>query len=225
VTKRLRLTLSAIGLSLMGVGSSQAALIDRGGGLIYDDVLNVTWMQDTQYAVTSGYKPFARMGWVEANEWVGGLEYYDSVRGTVWDDWRMPTTVNSFASLGFDPTGASSELSYMYYVNLGFQANWEHDPNTPDPSSDAYNPFYNLAFRGHWSQTLSPSRDTVAWLTHFHFGSNEFSDVSDAMYVWAVRDGDVGAGPVQSVPEPSTLALLGLGLIGASLGRRRKKAA
>jgi hypothetical protein len=213
-----------VGLTLLGVGTSQAALIDRGGGLIYDDVLNVTWLQDTQWAVTSGFKPYARMDWVEAHEWAAGLQYFDSVRGTVWDDWRLPSTVNSFDSLGFDPTGASSELSYMYYVNLGFQANWAHDPAAPNPSSDNYNPFVNLAFRGYWSDTLSPSRDTVAWLTHYHFGSNEFSDIGDGNYVWAVRDGDVAALPSQSVPEPGTLALLGFGLIGASLARRRKAA-
>jgi hypothetical protein len=30
-----------------------AALYDRGSGLIYDDILNVTWMQDAAYHVTS----------------------------------------------------------------------------------------------------------------------------------------------------------------------------
>lgn len=29
--------------------SAQAALYDRGGGLVYDDVLNVTWLQDANY--------------------------------------------------------------------------------------------------------------------------------------------------------------------------------
>lgn len=27
-------------------GAAQATLIDRGGGLIYDDLLNITWLQD-----------------------------------------------------------------------------------------------------------------------------------------------------------------------------------
>ena len=29
-------------------------LIDRGGGLIYDTELNITWLQDANYAFTSG---------------------------------------------------------------------------------------------------------------------------------------------------------------------------
>ena len=41
--------------------SSHAALYDRGNGLIYDDVLNITWMQDANYAKTSGYDPDGAM--------------------------------------------------------------------------------------------------------------------------------------------------------------------
>lgn len=39
------------GLSL--AGAAQAALHDRGGGLIYDDAQNITWLQDANYAKTS----------------------------------------------------------------------------------------------------------------------------------------------------------------------------
>jgi hypothetical protein len=34
-------------------GAAQAALHDRGGGLVYDDVLNVTWLADANYAGTT----------------------------------------------------------------------------------------------------------------------------------------------------------------------------
>ena len=36
-------------------GISNSSLIDRGGGLIYDTVLDVTWLQDANYAFTSEY--------------------------------------------------------------------------------------------------------------------------------------------------------------------------
>lgn len=39
-----------LGLCVSGV--AQAALYDRGGGLIYDSVLDVTWLQDANYAAT-----------------------------------------------------------------------------------------------------------------------------------------------------------------------------
>jgi hypothetical protein len=47
---------------ILGVSSiTYAALWDRGGGLIYDDVLNITWLQDANYAKTSGYDADGRM--------------------------------------------------------------------------------------------------------------------------------------------------------------------
>jgi hypothetical protein len=50
-------------------GAAQAALHDRGGGLIYDDVLKVTWLQDANYAKTSGYDADGKMTWVNAVAW------------------------------------------------------------------------------------------------------------------------------------------------------------
>lgn len=35
--------------------TANAALFDRGNGLIYDSTLNITWLQDFDYAKTSGY--------------------------------------------------------------------------------------------------------------------------------------------------------------------------
>ena len=38
-----------------GSASTQAALIDRGNGLIYDNVLNITWIQDVATVKHSGW--------------------------------------------------------------------------------------------------------------------------------------------------------------------------
>ena len=55
--------------------TAQATLIDRGDGLIYDDVLDITWLQDANYAQTSGYDADGLMGWNAANIWAGALSY------------------------------------------------------------------------------------------------------------------------------------------------------
>ena len=38
----------------VSISSANAAPINRGGGLIYDDVLGITWLQDANYALTNG---------------------------------------------------------------------------------------------------------------------------------------------------------------------------
>ena len=50
-------------MSLMGSASTQAALIDRGNGLIYDNVLDVTWAQDVALSQTLGVNGSWRRRW------------------------------------------------------------------------------------------------------------------------------------------------------------------
>jgi hypothetical protein len=106
--------LMATALVAVGLASStlaQSTLFDRGGGLIYDDVFDITWLQDVNYAATSGYAAAnavdygwdmfgygaysniyvdGRMGWLAAMTWVDTLSYFDSVRGVTYTDWRLP---------------------------------------------------------------------------------------------------------------------------------------
>src|SRR4030095_8148367 len=74
-------------LALIMSASARATLFDRGGGMIYDDVLNITWLQDANYALTSGYPSWnGRMQFDEANAWAAQLVYGG------YSDWRAPPT-------------------------------------------------------------------------------------------------------------------------------------
>src|SRR5688572_29847528 len=77
-------------LSFGLTSTGNAVLIDRGGGLIYDTVLDITWLQDANYAQTSGFDADGRMTWFEARDWANNLTYFDSVRNVTWTDWRLP---------------------------------------------------------------------------------------------------------------------------------------
>lgn len=217
-----RLAISMFAGLLLWAGSARAELIDRGGGLIYDSVLNVTWMQDARYAITSGASaPGSGMSWLEAKDWANSLEYYDPIRNVTWTDWRLPSTNNALASQGFDTSGLSSELAYMYFVNLGFAANESLDRWDPEPTSTNYNPFTNMSYRAFWSGTEAGNirdRDWV-WAVHFHFGWQFLEGLDGQGFAWAVRDGDVAATGT-SVPEPAGSILLALGIGGLAVRRR-----
>lgn len=221
---KIKRTALALSVLLLHAGAAHAVLIDRGGGLIYDTDLNVTWLQDAQYARTIGAAS-PGMSWQQALAWTADLEYYDSVRDITYSDWRLPSTINLSSSAGFDTTGLSSELAYMYYVNLGYAASTDMVDYTsvPAPSSANYNPFMNLAYLGYWSGTDGqiPERD-YTWAFHFHFGYQFLDGQDDRLRIWAVRDGDV-AGSLVPGPEDSGLFLLGIA--GILFARRRRDAA
>src|SRR3990172_7999677 len=103
-----------IGLGLTVQG--QATLIDRGSGLIYDDDFNITWLQDANYAQTSGFDADGRMSWNTAMTWADALTYEG------FTDWRLPSALNQDGSgpcLGYC-TG--SEMGHLYYTELGNSA-------------------------------------------------------------------------------------------------------
>lgn len=219
MSRQIQIAVAASIVLFAQINTANATLIDRGGGLIYDTELNVTWMQDAQYARTVGVSDSGRLDWQSASDWAASLSYYDSVRNTYWDGWRLPTTVNSASSLGYDVTGLSSELAFMYYVNLGYAPNYSHDRWDPAPSSDNYNPFINLGYLGYWSGTQSYIEGR-SWMLHFHFGSQEItSNYGDEQNVWLLRDGDVAT----SVPEPAGTALMGIALISLHWVQRRRR--
>lgn len=228
-------------------GTTQAALHDRGSGLIYDDVLNVTWLQDANYAKTSGYDADGKMAWSQAIEWAANLAYYDSVRNVVWDDWRLPTTepVNGISmnyAFRYDGTsdygyniGASgtlyvgskgSELAFMYYNNLGIPAGYDTTGN-PTGCDAVYPysclaattlPFINLAADAYWAGAEYAPNPTQAWWFVFNRGYQESVSKEAEPLAWAVRDGDVAA-----IPEAETyvMILVGLGLVSAATRWRR----
>ena len=143
---------------------SNAALIDRGGGFIYDSDLDITWYQNANLSgvITSPQS---------ASSWAGNLVIYDSVRSVYWDDWRLPEDDLSCGS----PTCVGSEMGHLFYSE-GISV------SSPGPFQDIQTGFY-------WFGTPV---EFGARSFEFNTGITAL-DVSyyDPAYAWAVRDGDV----------------------------------
>ena len=100
-------------------GTAQAALYDRGGGLIYDSALNITWLQDANYAATElsdaranaiitavnaanpswlgghvmAASDFPKSGslYLGFMTWWGAMAWADQLVYGGFSDWRLPT--------------------------------------------------------------------------------------------------------------------------------------
>ncbi|MDO9310246.1 MAG: DUF1566 domain-containing protein [Nitrosomonas sp.] len=206
-------TILCIGVFSLGLLSTANANLEaRAGGMVYDDVLDITWLADANYAQTSGYDNDGLMDFSAANTWAAGLSYGG------YDDWRLPTALNQDGSgpcYGYDCT--SSEMGYMFYNNMGASAlnSILLGANTANLAL-----FTNLQSFVYWSGTVhAPNPANNAWVFNTSFGYQTLGcNQCGEFYAWAVR-GDVAA-----IPEPETYAMLlaGLGLLGGVAKWRRR---
>lgn len=206
-------------LSMACMSTVQAALVDRGSGMIYDDVLDITWLQDANYTYTSGYvgsNPAGNglMGYTEANSWAQSLIFGG------FEDWRLPTIDN----------GASGELYHLFMNNLGgnctsatsCDASFANGGDASDirtfQNIQFVNPGYETAGGGYWYNDLYPTPVgvTLYYVFSQYSSSNMSSTNFPLNFAWAVRDGDV-------IPIPPAIWLFGSGLLGLIGVARRKK--
>lgn len=196
---------------MMFINSAGAALHARDGGMVYDDVMNVTWLADMDYARSSGYHSDGEMSRDQAMAWADTLTYGG------YSDWRLPT-LNPKSPYFYDTSG---ELSHLFIVDLG---------NKPDESvlnqvGDSDIQRSNLAL----FKNIRVDANQAYWSS---------AKVGDYIYAFRADVGRVGAGPagmttlfavavrngdVSAVPELGSTSYFLLGLLGVLAARSRRR--
>lgn len=205
----IKILIFGLGLVFVSANTAQAALVDRGGGMIYDTDLNITWMAN---ANGNGM-----MTWHNALIWADNLTYGG------YTDWRLPTTLQPDSACQAQGAGGDSygyncigsEMGHLFYTELGgTAASSIFDSTDPDLAL-----FTNIQPYWYWSSTEYALDPSHAWTFGF---TNSFQGAAnkgfDTMVAWAVRPGDVAA-----VPIPAAAWLFGSGLLGLLGIARRKK--
>jgi hypothetical protein len=125
LTRKRSAAIAAVAIATCAAaGAAQAGLIDRGNGMVYDTVLNITWLQDVTYARTSGADQDGVFNYADANRWADNLVYGG------FDDWRLPTLrpVNGGTQFSSVDAGARYNGSSDYGFNIAFPGRGADDP-------------------------------------------------------------------------------------------------
>lgn len=235
----LRIVAPALLMIVVAAAPARAELIDFGNGLIgmrngtiYDSVQDVTWLQDVNYARTSGADEDGLMLARDAYVWVNSLVFAGS------SDWRLPR-VNTDGLY----ENSDSEVSTLMGM-LG--RHWQHLPLqicdasgcTPtgeyseslDYAGGTWGPFVgnNAAIPSFWLESTPTTNAGCGMSDQYPVGCTVWQSLynveigvfhSEYHAVWANRDG--GDPRVARVPEPSTLVMTWMGIAGILFGSFR----
>jgi len=175
----------------------------------YDAYLNITWLADANYAVTSGYDADGIMTWNEANTWAAGL----TVNGI--SGWQLPPikpvdgvkydfveTVNGSSDLGYNISApgtpyagsSASPMAYMFHNILGNLAYVDIFGNQPQPGYGltSTGPYSNVQSYFYWSsqENVASPGDGLGY--GFATGHQRSLPKSALSAAWAVHPGDIG---------------------------------
>jgi len=212
---------------------------------VYDDMLDITWLADANYAQTSGFSVDGLLTWSEGLDWAANLE----IGG--FTNWRLPE-INPLAGTSYNYTYAAdgtsdygynvsapetlysgsteNEMAHLFHNSLGNLGYCDPVLSIGSTCSVEQNSwglmstsiFENVQAFFYWSGSEAvnfpnPTND-VAWNFHLNSGSANPDSMGNKLYVWAVTDGDIG---IAVVPLPAASWLLFSALAGL-LGIKHK---
>jgi len=173
-----------------------AELIDRGNGMIYDSVQNITWLANASYFAERATPRFDKNkdGWTD---WESAMKWAASLKYGGFRDWRLPT--GDIYCQTLQPC-TSGEFGHLFYNELGgihrISIYSSSDPDLALFSNIESNLSPYIIF--YWTSTQVPDTSPfgpdriLSQAFSFDIGEAQNYDSSYAYHsVWAVRDGDV----------------------------------
>jgi hypothetical protein len=161
-------------------------LIDRGRGFLYDVERDLTWLQDTNYARTSGHSRDGQMTWDQAKAWVARLNY----RGIT--GWRLPTALNEDGTgpcIGDNCNG--SELGHLVFTAMARKSpglrllNWQTFSIYWSSTEASVTEAFGFKMTGLKQGRLAKDPWAV------DPGLGETVPLADVILTWPVHEGDV----------------------------------
>lgn len=212
--------LLTVGLLLTTAGRAEFLYERAGGAAIYDWHQDITWIQDANYAATSGYDADGRLRYDHA---ITFIDYLNASQYLGVTTWRLPVmnyvTNNGQGTFSYCGTDkghnidpASGELAFLYYEQLKLNSKFDCNGQPQTPHGVTYSgPFVNInnvETQAYWYSTDYSPDPTRAWVLHFEYGGQHADGKLSPSPVWPVFSGDLLYQAGDPLPEAIGLDVL-----------------